>query len=320
MNRTLALLTFCVLLVGCARDRPQEVLGTVERDRLELIAESNERIVRIAVREGDHVVAGAVLVEQEAGPGRAANQPGTRRAGGGAAPPGRPRSGAAPARSRRGPCHPGGSGRFAANGPGGIRARAVAGRAPAVERVEPRPGARPAGCVARGARRRPGTPGPAAGRDAHGADRRGTVRSGAGDRRAGRSRDRRCALHDPCAPRRPGRSAALQARGTPAGRSAGGRAARGRRRRTHACTSRSRCARSSRPGTKVEVRADGVPGPVAGVVRYVSAEAAFTPYYSLTQKDRSRLAYVAEITLDGATAGELPAGLPVQVRVPADGR
>jgi HlyD family secretion protein len=70
-------------------------------------------------------------------------------------------------------------------------------------------------------------------------------------------------------------------------------------------------------GTKVEVRADGAPAPVAGVVRYVSAEAAFTPYYSLTQKDRSRLAYVAEITLDDAKARELPAGLPVQVQVPA---
>ncbi len=41
--------------------------GTVERDRLEIIAESNERIVEIAVHEGDHVQAGTVLVRQEAG-------------------------------------------------------------------------------------------------------------------------------------------------------------------------------------------------------------------------------------------------------------
>ena len=40
-----------------------------------------------------------------------------------------------------------------------------------------------------------------------------------------------------------------------------------------------------------------------GTVRYISAEAAFTPYYSLTQKDRSRLAYRAEITLEGAGRG-----------------
>jgi HlyD family secretion protein len=53
-------------------------------------------------------------------------------------------------------------------------------------------------------------------------------------------------------------------------------------------------------------------------VRYVSAEAAFTPYYALTQKDRSRLAYLAEITLDDPAAQALPAGQPIQVLVPAD--
>lgn len=68
------------------------------------------------------------------------------------------------------------------------------------------------------------------------------------------------------------------------------------------------------PGTRVEVRVDGVPEPLAGTVRYVSAQASFTPYNSLTQKDRSRLAYLAEITLDGAAAANLPAGVPVQVR------
>jgi HlyD family secretion protein len=73
------------------------------------------------------------------------------------------------------------------------------------------------------------------------------------------------------------------------------------------------------PGTKVEVRIDGVAEPLTGRVRYVSAQASFTPYNSLTQKDRSRLAYLAEITLDGAAAADLPAGVPVQVRR-ADGR
>ena len=52
------------LVAGCARDQAVEVHGTVERDRLELIAESNERIVEIAVHEGDRVAAGAVLVRQ----------------------------------------------------------------------------------------------------------------------------------------------------------------------------------------------------------------------------------------------------------------
>ncbi len=60
-------LSALLLVAGCAQERPVEVHGTVERDRLELIAESNERIVEIAVHEGDRVQPGAVLVRQEAG-------------------------------------------------------------------------------------------------------------------------------------------------------------------------------------------------------------------------------------------------------------
>ena len=70
-------------------------------------------------------------------------------------------------------------------------------------------------------------------------------------------------------------------------------------------------------GTKVEAAVDGHAERIKGTVRYVSAEAAFTPYYALTQKDRSRLAYLAEITLDDPAAQALPAGMPVQVFVPA---
>ena len=64
-----ARLVLSTLLVaaGCAREQPVEVHGTVERDRLEIIAESNERIVEIDVHEGDRVQAGTVLVRQEAG-------------------------------------------------------------------------------------------------------------------------------------------------------------------------------------------------------------------------------------------------------------
>ena len=70
-------------------------------------------------------------------------------------------------------------------------------------------------------------------------------------------------------------------------------------------------------GARVEATVDGYAERIQGTVRYVSAEAAFTPYYALTQKDRSRLAYLAEITLDDPAAQALPAGLPVQVFVPA---
>jgi len=72
------------------------------------------------------------------------------------------------------------------------------------------------------------------------------------------------------------------------------------------------------PGSTVAVHVDGVSEAIAGKVRYVSAQASFTPYYALTQEDRSRLAYLAEVTLEGAAAEKLPAGVPVQVRL-ADG-
>ncbi|MDY6946079.1 MAG: HlyD family efflux transporter periplasmic adaptor subunit [Pseudomonadota bacterium] len=66
-------------------------------------------------------------------------------------------------------------------------------------------------------------------------------------------------------------------------------------------------------GAAVEVRLDGREQPLRGVVRYVSAEAAFTPYYALTQEDRSRLSYLAEIDLPDAAARDIPSGIPVQV-------
>src|SRR5690349_13263470 len=66
--RSLLVLSGCAALAACSgSDYDGQILGTLERDRLELIAESNEPIVEIAVREGDAVQAGAVLVRQELG-------------------------------------------------------------------------------------------------------------------------------------------------------------------------------------------------------------------------------------------------------------
>lgn len=66
-------------------------------------------------------------------------------------------------------------------------------------------------------------------------------------------------------------------------------------------------------GAEVQVRLDGHEQPLNGVVRFISAEAAFTPYYALTQEDRSRLSYLAEIDLPDAAARDIPSGIPVQV-------
>ncbi len=68
------------------------------------------------------------------------------------------------------------------------------------------------------------------------------------------------------------------------------------------------------PGKKLQVRIDGVKNPLAGEVRWVSADASFTPYFALTEYDRSRLSYLAEIDLP-AEAAELPSGLPLSVQL-----
>ena len=65
------------------------------------------------------------------------------------------------------------------------------------------------------------------------------------------------------------------------------------------------------------VSIDGVDGVLDGTVRYISAEAAFTPYYALTQKYRARLSYLAEVALDDPRAAALPVGVPVQVTMAA---
>lgn len=66
-------------------------------------------------------------------------------------------------------------------------------------------------------------------------------------------------------------------------------------------------------GQSLQVKVDGIGAPLAGTLRYIAGEASFTPYFSLTQRDRSRLAFLAEIDLPGPAARALPAGVPVEV-------
>ncbi len=68
-------------------------------------------------------------------------------------------------------------------------------------------------------------------------------------------------------------------------------------------------------GDPLSVHVDGIEAPLSGIVRRIAAEASFTPYFALTERDRSRLAYMAEITLpaNGANGQRLPEGVPVQI-------
>ncbi len=71
------------------------------------------------------------------------------------------------------------------------------------------------------------------------------------------------------------------------------------------------------PGLRALIRVDGIAQPFEAEVRFVAADAAFTPYYSLTQRDRSRLSYPAEVLLTGDRAQTLPTGVPVEVDFPS---
>jgi HlyD family secretion protein len=69
-------------------------------------------------------------------------------------------------------------------------------------------------------------------------------------------------------------------------------------------------------GRELTVAIDGVPREFSGTVRWVSADASFTPYFALTEHDRSRLSYLAE--LDLPEAADLPSGVPLVVLPPAE--
>src|SRR5688572_29732024 len=52
----------CALALGACADGSDALLGTLERDRVELVAEDQQTILEVAVREGEPVEAGALLL------------------------------------------------------------------------------------------------------------------------------------------------------------------------------------------------------------------------------------------------------------------
>ena len=64
MNR-IVVIVLAIALVGCEDISDVRSLGTLERDRIQLVADSNEPITRVLVREGDRVAVGDILVQQD---------------------------------------------------------------------------------------------------------------------------------------------------------------------------------------------------------------------------------------------------------------
>ena len=72
-------------------------------------------------------------------------------------------------------------------------------------------------------------------------------------------------------------------------------------------------------GAKCRVHVEGVATTYDATIRSVRSDPAFTPYFALTGDDASRLAYRAELVLAGDAAKKLPAGLPVQAECDGHG-
>jgi HlyD family secretion protein len=68
------------------------------------------------------------------------------------------------------------------------------------------------------------------------------------------------------------------------------------------------------PGTPAEIHVDGLDGAVTGRVRWVASEAAFTPYFALTERDRGRLTFLAKVDITEERE-RLPDGVPVEVEL-----
>lgn len=68
-----------------------------------------------------------------------------------------------------------------------------------------------------------------------------------------------------------------------------------------------------KPGTIYQLMIDGQQQPFASTLRTISSEASFTPYFALSEKDRSRLSYIGQFDLIDEKARQLTAGTPVQL-------
>ena len=72
-----------------------------------------------------------------------------------------------------------------------------------------------------------------------------------------------------------------------------------------------------RSGTEARIYVDGLDSPLAGRVRWVSNDAAITPYYALTERDLGRISYIAKVDII-ETRERLPDGVPVDVEFLVD--
>ncbi|NOX49332.1 MAG: HlyD family efflux transporter periplasmic adaptor subunit [Gammaproteobacteria bacterium] len=69
-------------------------------------------------------------------------------------------------------------------------------------------------------------------------------------------------------------------------------------------------------GTAAQVSVDSYHRTFPARVRWVAADASFTPFFALSERDRTRLSFLAEVDLSDIEDVDLPVGVPVQVTFP----
>lgn len=312
MRGSRALVAVAVLALGACGGDGDALLGTLERDRVELDAEAQEPIIEVAVHEGDAVTEGQLLlrldpadVEARLGQARAAADQAERR------------QAELVAGTRREQVR---EARALAEG-AAARAAAAAGEFRRIDKLVA-DGMLPASELDRQRALRDGTAADERAASARLAElERGTrsevLEQAAATLAGARARvaelELSLARHTVRAPRagvidalpyklgeRPPRGApvaVLLAAGQPYARVFIPEPQRA----------------SLKAGSAATIRIDGTDHDWRGVLRYVSSDAAFTPYYALNERDRSRLSFLAEVVLTEPAAAALPTGMPVEV-------
>ncbi|MDI5841127.1 HlyD family efflux transporter periplasmic adaptor subunit, partial [Shewanella xiamenensis] len=68
-------------------------------------------------------------------------------------------------------------------------------------------------------------------------------------------------------------------------------------------------------GNQVKILVDGRTQPIAGTVRNIRSQPAYTPFYALNERDRARLMYLTDIDIS-PEGQDLPTGMALEVQLP----
>ncbi len=309
-------LAAALVLAGCGGGEGDTLLGTLERDRLELVAETHDPIVEIAVREGEQVTRGQLLLRLDpaaldAALAAAEGEVAQARARLAEAVTGPRREDVLAARARLA----GAEGRLAAQASDTARVETLVGQRllPASDLDRSRAALDTAEADAKVAREQL--------RQLERGTRSEVIDQAQAALAAAEARRAQLAVSrsrlDLAAPRE-GLVEALPYRlgeRPPAGAPLVVMLAAGQPYARVFVPAPQRVGVAT--GTPATVQVLGSERAWAARVRFVAAEAAFTPYYALNERDRSRLSFLAEVELTEPDAADLPVGVPVEVELEA---